>query len=164
MTNSASARALAVRLRTTSTWRRAHRDAAQQRQHRADHELGLGARARGQAADDLDLALLARFEVDVLGAGADAADRAQHGREVERLGVDRDRGRHDRGADVVERAAQLARREGELGSELEAVARRQPTHDVGIDRVDDEQVHRGPFFAAATVPVPEWGDFRIVSR
>ena len=53
MTNSASARALAVRLRTTST-----------------------------------LAPLAGLEVDVLGAGADPADRAQHRREIERLGVD----------------------------------------------------------------------------
>ena len=59
-----------------------------QREHRADHELGFGPGAGGEAAHDLDLALLAGLEVDVLGAGADPADGAQHRREVERLGVD----------------------------------------------------------------------------
>ncbi len=89
---------------------------------RADDELGLGAGARRQAAHDLDVAPLAGLEVDVLGAGADPADRTQHRREIERLGVDADRGRHDSCPDVVEGAAQFARREGELGGEAETVA------------------------------------------
>jgi hypothetical protein len=111
ITISASARALAVRLRTTSPRRRSHA-------------------ARSMFSEP-----------------ADATDRAQHRREVERLGIDRDRRRHDRRADVVERAAQLARRKGELGRELETMARRQPAHDFGVDGVDDEQVHRSPFLS-----------------
>ena len=121
--NSASARALAVRLRTTSTWR-----------------------------------ALAGLEVDVLGAGADAADGAQHRREIEHLARRADRGRHDHGAHVVERPAQLARVEGELGRMAHPVARAQPFHHIGFEGIDDRADPCGmsSFACCARARVPEF--------
>jgi hypothetical protein len=72
-----------------------YRHPAQQRQRGADRELGIARRLRS-AAHDLDPAPARSGEIEVLGTGADPADRHQHRREIERLGVDRHRGRNDR--------------------------------------------------------------------
>ena len=105
--------------------------------------------------------------IEVLGADADPADRAQHRREIQGLGVDRHRGRNDRRPDVVEGAAELARRVRQLGGMPNAMAQAEPFEDIGFERIDDEQVHgmqggagRGDGRPRARIHRPR----RIVSR
>ena len=91
--------------------------------------------------DHFDLGARTGLEVDVLGAGADPPDRLQDRRIVQRLRVERDRGRHDHCSHVVQCPAKLARVEGELGCMDDAVAFAQPLHHFGLKRIDDQQIH-----------------------
>ncbi len=121
-----------------------HRHAAQHGQQRADHEFGLGHGAGGDAADHLDAGAAAGIEVDVLGARTQAPDGAQDRREVQHLRVERHRGRNDQRADVEQRLAQCARVAGQLGGISNGMAFAQPLHDLGFERLNDQDVH-APF-------------------
>jgi hypothetical protein len=62
-----------------------HRHAAQHLQQRADHELGLGLRRwRHGGAHHLHTGAPAGVQVDVLGAGREAADGTQQRRALQR--------------------------------------------------------------------------------
>ena len=92
-------------------------------------------------AHDLDAGARAGLEVDVLGAGAQPADGAQHRREVQRLRVQRHRRRRDQRAHVEQRLAQRARIARELGRKAHRMARVDPLQDLGFERLDDQDIH-----------------------
>ena len=72
--------------------------------------------------------------------------------------IDAELRRNDGGAHVVERTPELARVGGELGGVAKAMARSQPVHHLGVERLDDEQVHRGRGFLRVCTPkrMQEW--------
>jgi hypothetical protein len=142
----------------------AHRYPPQQRQHRADDEFGLGAGTGREAADDLDLAPLTGREIDVLRACRDPADGTQHRCEIERFGVDRQRRRHDGCPDVIKCAAELARQGSELRCVADPVPGAEPLHDIGVEAVDDEQVHGDRFPSPAARDVACKIEMNFLSR
>ena len=81
------------------------------------------------------------LEVQVLGAGAQPADGAQHRREVQRLRVQRHRWRRDQRAHVEQGLAQRARIAFEFRRKTHRMARVDPLQDLGFDRLDDQDIH-----------------------
>ena len=118
-----------------------HRHAAQHREQRTDHELGLGQRRGGEAAHHFDAGARAGVEIDVLGARAHAADGAQQRCIVQGGGIECNGGRNDQRAHVEQRMPQRPRVARQLRRVSHGVALAEPLHDLGFQRFDDQHIH-----------------------